>query len=119
MWQDLVDETGEKLETQAQWMQKLNETTPISQIGSAIDGKPRKPFDRTKALAVKRNLAVPANFKLDTVYEYLVGGAFPNAHSAEGDCLALLACVIKIGDPFAEWADTNASPMKLYAKKLK
>lgn len=109
--------TGGKYEFDAKAMQKVNETTPTHQIKKQINKIARtsgKTIVKKRLPFTTRRLA---NFKLETVYEYLVGTPPLQSHCAEADCLSMLVCVVKIGDSFIRWADHNASPLVQYAIK--
>lgn len=47
------------------------------------------------------------SYKLENVYRHLMKKGIPNAHSAEGDSLAILDCIAAIGPPFHTWVENN------------
>ncbi|XP_066585864.1 three-prime repair exonuclease 1-like isoform X2 [Prorops nasuta] len=60
----------------------------------------------------------PANYRLGTLYEHILGNKPENTHSAEGDCLNLLKCAFKLTDFFLKWSDEKAVPVLTLQKKL-
>lgn len=53
----------------------------------------------------------PSNFKLSTIYKYLLNVSPDNAHTAQSDCITMLHCANHLGDFFLTWCDCNAVPL--------
>ncbi|XP_054013235.1 uncharacterized protein LOC128895043 [Hylaeus anthracinus] len=96
-------------------MQEINEKTPESQIIKLSN----KNFQDSTRSSVKRRLnftsSCPVNYKLSSVCKHIIGTYPENAHSAEGDCITMIRCAIKLEDYFIKWADRKAMPMINYS----
>ena len=49
---------------------------------------------------------------LENLYKRYYGQSPPDAHKAEGDCLALLKILLKKPNAFVKWMDSHAVPLK-------
>lgn len=91
-------------------IQKINEKTPEGQ--KYKKGKRNKSLQNIQKNSTKKNLdftkSRPDNFKLPTIYKYIFCESPKNIHSAEGDCLTMIRCAVKMGNYFVQWADRNA-----------
>ncbi|XP_068972308.1 uncharacterized protein [Bombus flavifrons] len=100
-------------------IQKINEKTPENQIIKLQHCNEN--FQDRRGSNVKRQLNFtnnrPINFRLGSVYKHIFGNNPEDAHSAEGDCLTMIRCAIKLGNFFVEWADCNAVPITNYTSK--
>ncbi|XP_015586072.1 uncharacterized protein LOC107263408 [Cephus cinctus] len=103
-------------------LKQKNEKTPPKQIISlrkiragAIPAPHKKMIEpRVLSYPPEDTKIRPKNFKLPTIYEFLLGSKLENAHMAETDCNAMLKCVNILGDKFVKWADSNAVPLNIY-----
>ncbi|XP_031826503.1 uncharacterized protein LOC116424349 isoform X2 [Nomia melanderi] len=97
-------------------IQEINEKTPENQIIKHSNTN----LKQRKAYAPRRlNFAdtQPSNFKLTSIYKHIVGMDPVNAHNAEGDCISMIHCAVKLGNFFVDWADCNAVPMVNHKKQ--
>lgn len=99
-------------------MQEMNEKTPENQIIKMQDTN--KSLHNRKGSTTRRKLHFknnqPENYKLQTVCKHILGTDPVNAHTAEGDCLAMIRCAIQLGSYFVEWADYKAIPFIKYER---
>lgn len=102
------------IESSKNFRQKVNEKTPENQIIRQHEivhlERPFKKNTPRKRLDFGCDER-PDNLKLATIYKYMFGKNFPQQHSAEADCLAMIYCVTNIVDFFLEWSDNNAIPL--------
>ncbi|KAJ8878388.1 hypothetical protein PR048_018966 [Dryococelus australis] len=114
-------------------IQKQNETTPktgvrkpksrivnrnmaASTVGvHSVDttpGRKKTTMNTTTTVRKRLNFAMqaemPKSFKLTDVYKFLSGCEPKDAHTADGDAINLLRCIVAVGDDFLEWTDNNA-----------
>ncbi|XP_076248422.1 uncharacterized protein LOC143188192 [Calliopsis andreniformis] len=115
-------------------MQKINEKTPESQKFVAAHCSSKTRFNsleqeelqhspgnlQDKKRNIKRRLNFtndpPSNFKLTTVCKHIVGAIPENAHNAEGDCLLMIRCAIRLGNYFVQWANKKAVPLITHSR---
>lgn len=99
-------------------MQEINEKTPENQIIKLQDAD--KNLHNKKRYTARRKLDFthdkPNNYKLSTVFEYMCRTCAENTHTAEGDCICMIRCAIKIGEYFVEWAENRKTPFIKYER---
>lgn len=91
---------------------RVSQAPPPRRRESVPQGPP--PNRKTKSTACRKLFNSPTkiaslkpSYKLNNIYKHLIKRNIPNAHSAEGDSLAILECIAAIGPPFHEWVLGN------------
>ncbi|XP_076385770.1 uncharacterized protein LOC100883143 isoform X2 [Megachile rotundata] len=98
-------------------MQEMNEKTPENQIFKLRDANIN--LYNGKICSARRRLPFTHkldNYKLSTVAKHILGTDPENAHTAEGDCITMLRCAVKLGDDFVEWAEKRMTPFVRYER---
>ncbi|XP_033308602.1 three-prime repair exonuclease 1 isoform X2 [Bombus bifarius] len=92
---------------------EMNIVQPIASSSSCTEDRRGRNVRRQLDFTNSR----PINFRLSSVYKHIFGNNPEDAHSAEGDCLTMIRCAIKLGNFFVEWTDCNAVPLTNYTSK--
>ncbi|KAB0796836.1 hypothetical protein PPYR_10897 [Photinus pyralis] len=79
-------------------IQKINETTPVKNVGGF----------KFRAVKRKKIFTEKLSFSLGNLYQRLTSKAPVDAHRAECDVNMLIECAATVGQPFVDWCNENA-----------